>query len=628
MFGATVTEQDPYPIGDDPRNINSFPTFHPLHEPAFNGIKAKYISNFKTIEEFASEILTIDGNTGLENNTKWFLECVIIYDFMAFTAAHLRDVTENARMEMLVDLHTAHNGGNIKSRMYNAFKAIILAVNPSLGSQQPAVSITRDLVPAVSVYESRSTFTPTRSDARTPASVTPNRRLHRTYADMYHHTDAPPLMDSLNVLQHTMNKITATPGNTYWDSGASVCGTGDKRKIQDEHRCDNVTVQGPFGKPCQPTTRGILKELDLECIHIPDMKDTLLSVSAHCAKGHTFLFDSNGCHSFKTTSIARDIMNIKNNGVEVARGLLSNGLYCSVPLPDKLMAMTLERAATPDALMYINATPDSKYEHVHATLGHPGAQGMQWHRKNTPGAQYTDDDANKPRGVCRGCVLGGMRQKSTDHKRIHRAKPSHPGQQLSLDAFSNTTPSRDGFRFCDIYTDLFTGIRYPVFTKSRSAPELVDKTTILLDLHADWNRTDPDRMITLSRDHQSDPPDPRFIRVDAESNYKSTEFLHCAASYRYTLERTPPRDKHANGIAERSVGLVTLKTNVAMLTPNPPVPPCFWDLAMAYSCQTLSFCYNSAIDTSPYFLLHGTHVPFKFLQPFWTPCYVYMGQKN
>ena len=119
---------------------------------------------------------------------------------------------------------------------------------------------------------------------------------------------------------------------------------------------------------------------------------------------------------------------------------------------------------------------------------------------------------------------------------------------------------------------------------------------------------------------------PTCLANSAESNYRSTEFLHCTATYSYKLERPPPRDKHANGIAERSVGLVTLKTNVAMLTPSPPVPPGFWDLAMEYACQTLSFCFNSRINTSPY--LHKTPVPFQFLQPFWTPCYVHLGQKN
>ena len=360
------------------------------------------------------------------------------------------------------------------------------------------------------------------------------------------------------------------------------------------------------------------------------MKDTLISVSAACEKGYTFIFDSHGCSGYQTTSIQVDLENIKVSGDEVARGVLHNGLYRSVPIPARVFALDTVPPipVQTEIILYSNAKPESKFEHLHNALGHPGTLGMQWHRKYTPGADYTDADANKPRGLCTGCVLGGMRQGSTDHLRVHRPASSCPGRNFALDAFMCNTTSRNGHNHCDIFTDLHTGIRYPVFTKTRSAAELCEKTSILFDLHPEWKSKDPDRCITLCTDDKSDPPDTRFIRVDPESNYKSTEFLHCASSYGYALERTPPRDKHANGIAERSVGLVTLKRYVIMLTPQPPVPLCFWDVAMAYACQTQSFCYNSALKTSPYFLLNKVPVPFKFLQPFWTPCYVHLGQKN
>jgi hypothetical protein len=54
------------------------------------------------------------------------------------------------------------------------------------------------------------------------------------------------------------------------------------------------------------------------------------------------------------------------------------------------------------------------------------------------------------------------------------------------------------------------------------------------------------------------------------------------ASFGYRLERTPERDKHANGVAERTVGIIAVKTNIAMLNPFPSVPK-YWDLAMTYA---------------------------------------------
>jgi hypothetical protein len=187
--------------------------------------------------------------------------------------------------------------------------------------------------------------------------------------------------------------------------------------------------------------------------------------------------------------------------------------------------------------------------------------------------------------------------------------------------------SRTGFKYCDIFTDIFTKIRYPLFMKSRSATEISDKTDVFFSSHPSW-KSGTDRILLANMDTDEEPPDSRFIRADAEASYMSTDFLHCAAKHSYLLERTPPRDKHANGIAERSVGLVTLKTNVILLSTTPPVPMTFWDYAMAYACDTLSFCLTKSLKTSPYTLLHGTPVPFQFLRPFWTPCYVHQDKKN
>ena len=49
---------------------------------------------------------------------------------------------------------------------------------------------------------------------------------------------------------------------------------------------------------------------------------------------------------------------------------------------------------------------------------------------------------------------------------------------------------------------------------------------------------------------------------------------------------------------------------------------------MAYACDTMSFCYSRSLKTSPYTLLHKRPVPFAFLQPFWTPCFVYLGHNH
>ena len=66
----------------------------------------------------------------------------------------------------------------------------------------------------------------------------------------------------------------------------------------------------------------------------------------------------------------------------------------------------------------------SLYEDVHASTGHPGYTGMQWHQKNTIGANYTDKDAGAPRGICQGCALGSAHQYPTNQHYVMTDKPN------------------------------------------------------------------------------------------------------------------------------------------------------------------------------------------------------------
>ena len=231
---------------------------------------------------------------------------------------------------------------------------------------------------------------------------------------------------------------------------------------------------------------------------------------------------------------------------------------------------------------------------------------MAWHQKNSINAAYTFRDATAPRPVCASCVYGSMRQTSTDHRRQHREQPTVAGQQFSLDAYTHTSLSYRRSKHGDMLTDLATGQIFPLFTKDRSSEEVCHVWTVFIIAHPWWR----DPAVRCDR----------FIRVDPEKCYLSEEFAACVSAFGYRIERTPPRDKHANGVAERSVQTIETKTNIAMLAPTPPVPQKFWDLAMAYACTTHSFNYNHRINTSPYHFNTGRHVDVKELHSFWSRC--------
>jgi hypothetical protein len=221
-----------------------------------------------------------------------------------------------------------------------------------------------------------------------------------------------------------------------------------------------------------------------------------------------------------------------------------------------------------------NSKSVSKYDEVHLALGHPGKFGMKWHNKNTLNANYTAEDAERERPVCEGCVFGGMKQHSTDHLREHRQNPTRPGQIFVMDAYTHKYKSFRGMFFADIFRDLATQMIYTIYTKNRSAPELIEQMTKELDKHPEW-------AVNL------DITQRRFFRVDEEANYRSQEFASFLAERFYTIEKTPSRDKHAGGIAERTVGVLSEKTNVAMISSIPPVPQKYWELAMSYAAITM-----------------------------------------
>ena len=393
---------------------------------------------------------------------------------------------------------------------------------------------------------------------------------------------------------------------SLFDTGASRSGTNNKNKLTNIETCNNITVQGAFGPPYRPSLKGSMGPLGLETVVIPDMNETLLSVFQICNGGSQdfqciSVFSTEGCRIFKFDSVREALKLMHDTGTEIMRGTCKHGLYYE----DKSFNSN-------DIRMYMtHSKTKSKYDEVHNALGHPGKLGMSWHNKNTLNAQYTIEDENKSRPVCEGCILGGMKQTSTDHLREHRINPTRPGQIFVMDAFTHKHRSFRGMFYADIFRDLATQMVYVVYTKDRSASELVIQMGKELDKHPEW-------ALNL------DITQRRFFRVDAESNYRSAEFTQFLADRFYTIEKTPSRDKHAGGVAERTVGILTEKTNIAMLAPQTTVPHKYWELAMTYSAITMGFNFSSAIGTSPYYYVTGQKANVKYLHPFWSMCYVFI----
>ena len=110
--------------------------------------------------------------------------------------------------------------------------------------------------------------------------------------------------------------------------------------------------------------------------------------------------------------------------------------------------------------------------------------------------------------------------------------------------------------------------------------------------------------------------------MDSEAAYTSEDVLEFVAQGGYKIEFTAPRDKHAGGIAERMVGLVTSKTNSAMSDNG--APPAYWNWTMFKATQDLNFNYNAKIKTSPSNFVTGQHIDIKYLHSFFAECYMFI----
>ena len=114
-----------------------------------------------------------------------------------------------------------------------------------------------------------------------------------------------------------------------------------------------------------------------------------------------------------------------------------------------------------------------------------------------------------------------------------------------------------------------------------------------------------------------------------EAGYQSAEFAEYCHSLSYRIETSPTRDKHARGIADRSVGNIVTKANIAMLgNINNPCPQQFWPDAIEYACHSDGFGSKNKIGTSPYVYINQRHVHLKYLHLFWTPVYFTMHPTN
>ena len=170
----------------------------------------------------------------------------------------------------------------------------------------------------------------------------------------------------------------------------------------------------------------------------------------------------------------------------VTRNNMSQNI--DVPSPARIYTTyEMHIASQVRLLSAVTVRPKSLHEDVHASTDHPGYTGIQWHQKNTIGANYMDKDAASARGICKeGCALGSAHQYPTNQHYVKSDTPRDPGQQFVVDAFTHHSIGAGGFVYAHLFTDLASRQVYPVFTKSKLVVELTEMMSKLNFAHHEW----------------------------------------------------------------------------------------------------------------------------------------------
>ena len=143
--------------------------------------------------------------------------------------------------------------------------------------------------------------------------------------------------------------------------------------------------------------------------------------------------------------------------------------------------------------------------------------------------------------------------------------PTRASQSFYVDAFPCQHRPSCGYKYCNLMRDGASQIIYCNLTRKRSADEVIKSFTKLWNLNPSWLVYDAAYPDLLNS---------RFIRIDTESAYTSEDILEYTVKRGYKIVFTAPRDKHAGGIAERMVGLLTSKTNSTMMKNG--ATPSYW----------------------------------------------------
>ena len=203
---------------------------------------------------------------------------------------------------------------------------------------------------------------------------------------------------------------------------------------------------------------------------------------------------------------------------------------------------------------------------------------------------------------CDVCTLGKMPQ---FRNRNPDKKASKPFELVHCDLTGAITPlSKEGYQYCLMFTDDFSGILMVYFLKKKS--DTAEATKMFL--------ADIDRFGKL-----------KVLRSDNGTEFTCKEFENIMIENKIEHQFSAPYSPHQNGTVERNWRTVFDMARCLLIESK--LPKFLWAYAVLASVYIRNRCYNRRIGKTPYEAVTGSKPNLSNMHIFGTYCFAYAQEK-
>jgi hypothetical protein len=357
------------------------------------------------------------------------------------------------------------------------------------------------------------------------------------------------------------------------------------------------------------TSNGQIFGLNLEALHVPKLRMSLLSVGQLSAK-YDLSFTRNSCLIANQQGIKILLGELKGNFWQLngAGRVIIPGAMVKAPLIQTSKPTNHVTAITALTSAHTYSNPESTNS-TSATIPSTSTSPLPdvsinvWHRRlghlhHRAVATLTGLSVSNNLSPCQVCIQS-KHQRQFTRTPVERA--ARPFELIHSDLCGPiSTPSCSGSRYLLLYIDDYSRWAYGFFLRSKESTEI---TSIFQEFQARIETAYPKWPIA------------RFRCDNARGEYDNSLFRGVLRVGGISFEPAPPYTQHKNGVSERMIRTVVTKGRSMLLDSG--LPDEMWAEALETALYLQARSPSSALEgRSPYEVLHGEKPPIYHLRRF------------